>query len=67
MDGPELDDSWVEDDDPNDPNHPDYDLSHSGMHVYRESTKPWYLRRAVLLVIGILVIVGLLLPFASLL
>ena len=62
-----MSDDWVEDDDPNDPSHPDYDLSHSGMHVYRESSKPWFLRRGFLLAVGILVIIGLLLPFARLL
>jgi len=67
MDEPELDDSWVEDDDPNDPRHPDYDLSHSGIHAYRETSKPWFLRRGFLLAMGILLILGLLLPFVSLL
>jgi hypothetical protein len=60
-------DSWDEDDDPNDPRNPDYDLSESGIHAYRESIKPWFLRRGFLVVVGILVILGMLLPFARLL
>ena len=51
-------------DDPNDPHHPDHDLSEAAPHVeYREPPKPWYMRRWLLLIIGFFMISGLLLPY----
>jgi hypothetical protein len=49
--------------DPNDPSHPDYDLSESsGYAEWEPSPKPVLLRRGMVLLLTILVIVGLLIP-----
>lgn len=49
--------------DPNDPSHPDYDLSESAGHGYWEpAPKPLLLRRGVVLLLTISVIIGLLIP-----
>jgi hypothetical protein len=54
-----------EDDDPNDPRHPDHDLSDSAEYDFDEPyEKPWFLRRWVLLAVSIVVVVSLLLPYA---
>jgi hypothetical protein len=51
------------DDDPNDPRHPDFDLSESGFwHEYDPHPKPWFLRRWMLLLIAVLVIVAMIAP-----
>jgi hypothetical protein len=51
-------------DDPNDPRHPDFDLSEAGGPVYHYElpSKPWYLRRWLLLLVAVLVIAGLVVP-----
>jgi hypothetical protein len=49
--------------DPNDPSHPDYDLSVSaGYSDWDPAPKPLLLRRGVMLLLTVLVIVGLMLP-----
>ena len=48
--------------DPNDPSHPDHDLSESASYAWYPPDKPFYLRRGVILFVSILVIVGLMLP-----
>lgn len=49
--------------DPNDPSHPDFDLSESAGYAYWEPRpKPFYLRRGFVLVVATFIIVGLLLP-----
>jgi hypothetical protein len=54
-----------EEDDPNDPSHPDYDLSDSAPYDFDEPyEKPWFLRRWLLLVVSLLVLIALLLPYA---
>jgi hypothetical protein len=56
--------SGDQDDDPNDPSHPDYDLSDSAPYDFDEPyEKPWFLRRWVLLLVSVIVVVSLLLPF----
>ena len=58
----ELEGDWELD--PNDPAHPDYDLSESaGYGAWEPSPKPLFLRRGAVLFITILVIVGLLIPW----
>jgi hypothetical protein len=54
-----------EDDDPTDPSHRDHDLSDASpaMSWAPEPDKPWFIRRWMLLVIGLLVCFGLLLPY----
>lgn len=52
-----------DEDDPSDPNHPDHDLSEAGIRVHRDYDHPWLLRRGVFYLLGILLLVGLLLPF----
>jgi hypothetical protein len=53
-----------EDDDPNDPSHPDFDLSDSAPHDFDGPyEKPWFLRRWLLLLVSLLVVISLLLPF----
>jgi hypothetical protein len=53
------------DDDPNDPSHPDFDLSESAPYDFDEPyQKPWFLRRWVLLLVSLIVVVSLLLPYA---
>jgi hypothetical protein len=50
-------------DDPNDPAHPDWDLSESAPYFVDEPlAKPWFTRRWVLLIVGAVVISSLLLP-----
>ena len=50
--------------DPNDPTHPDYDLSESaGYTDWEPAPKPVLLRRGVMLLLTALVIFGLMLPF----
>jgi hypothetical protein len=49
--------------DPNDPTHPDFDLSEAhGYDNWQPEPKPLLLRRGVVLLITALVIIGLLLP-----
>ena len=58
----ELEGEWELD--PNDPTHPDHDLSESaGYAGWDPAPKPLLTRRGVILLITLLVIVGLLLPF----
>ncbi len=65
-------DEWAEDEegelegewelDPNDPTHPDYDLSEAaGYAGWEPEAKPLLLRRGVILFVTLLVIAGLLL------
>lgn len=57
----ELEGEWELD--PNEPSHPDYDLSESaGYADWEPSPKPVLLRRGMVLLLTILVIVGLLIP-----
>jgi hypothetical protein len=57
----ELEGEWELD--PNEPTHPDYDLSDSaGYADWEPSTKPVLLRRGMVLLLTILVLVGLLIP-----
>jgi hypothetical protein len=50
-------------DDPNDPRHPDFDLSESGgWYEYEPHPKPWFTRRWVLLIVAVLVIVAMIAP-----
>jgi hypothetical protein len=58
--------SWpeYEDDDPNDPSHPDFDLSDSAPYEFDEPyRKPWFLQRWVLLLVSLIVVFSLLLPY----
>jgi hypothetical protein len=60
-----LDQPEYEDDDPNDPSHPDYDLSESAPYDFdRPYEKPWFLRRWFLLTVALLIVFSLLLPYA---
>jgi hypothetical protein len=54
-----------EDDDPNDPSHRDYDLSTSAPYDYDRPAdeKPWFLRRGVMLLVGLLLVLSLMLPY----
>jgi hypothetical protein len=56
----ELEGEWELD--PNDPSHPDHDLSISSSYLWEPPAKPLYLRRGVIVGVTILIIVGLLLP-----
>ena len=56
----ELEGEWELD--PNDPTHPDHDLSISSSYLWEPPPKPLYLRRGVIVLVTILVILGLLLP-----
>ena len=57
----ELEGEWELD--PNDPSHPDYDLSESaGYADWKPSPKPVLLRRGAVLLISLLVIAGLTIP-----
>ena len=54
----ELEGEWELD--PNDPSHPDFDLSESAGYTYWEPPpKPWFVRRGVILAVTLLVIAGL--------
>ena len=46
-----------------DPRHPDHDLSEWAPYTTPIESKPWFIRRWVLLVVGVLVILGLVLPY----
>ena len=48
--------------DPNDPTHPDHDLSISSSYLWEPPAKPIYLRRRIIVLGTVLVILGLLLP-----
>ena len=61
-----------EEDDPNDPRHPDHDLSESAPYLvdgepykysYEGYRGPWFTRRWVMLIFAVVIILGLLLPF----
>ena len=57
----ELEGEWELD--PNDPTHPDYDLSESaGYGGWEPVPKPFLVRRGVVLAITLLIIAGLLIP-----
>ena len=56
----ELEGEWELD--PNDPTHPDHDLSESASYAWYPPDKPFYLRRGVILAVTILIIIGLLIP-----
>lgn len=56
----ELEGEWELD--PNDPSHPDHDLSISSSYLWEPPAKPIYLRRGVIVLVTVLVILGLLLP-----
>ncbi len=60
LDDEELEGEWELD--PNDPTHPDHDLSESSSYAWYPPDKPFYLRRGVILAVTILVIIGLLIP-----
>jgi len=71
VDADEFDDEYDEFDegewdlDPNDPSHPDHDLSESATYMWDPPAKPLFLRRGVILTITILVIIGLMLPMLA--
>jgi len=49
--------------DPNDPTHPDHDLSiDAGYADWEPSSKPWFVRRGVVLVITLLIVAALTVP-----
>ena len=55
-----------EQDDPNDPRHPDHDLSEEAAYEfddYSSPYRPWFGRRWVLLLVGVILILALILPF----
>ncbi len=57
-----LEDDDLVQDDPNDPSHPDHDLSEAaGYSPYDSFPKPWFLQRWVLILVAILVIASVLL------
>ena len=50
-------------DDPNIPGHPDYDLSEAaGYGGWEPLSKPWYVRRWLMLLVAIIVISAMVLP-----
>ena len=58
--------TWLDDkdDDPNDPSHPDFDLSESAPYDFDEPyEKPWFLRRWLLLSVSLIVVFSLLVPY----
>ncbi len=60
-DDDELEGEWELD--PNDPSHPDYDLSvDAGYAGWEETPRPPLIRRGVVLLITVLVIIGLVVP-----
>ncbi len=62
----ELEGEWELD--PNDPTHPDYDLSESaGYAEWEPSPKPMLLWRGIVVVLTLLILVGLLIPTVLLL
>ena len=62
-----LDDQGLEEDevDLSDPRHPDHDLSEWAPYTPPIDPKPWFIRRWALLIVGVLVIIGLILPFLT--
>ena len=59
----DIDEEDDDDDDLSDPHHPDHDLSEwSPYSPGVQDRKPWFTRRGVMIVIGILVIAGLIIP-----
>jgi len=57
----ELEGQWELD--PNDPTHPDYDLSEAaGYATWEPEPKPLFLRNGVILAVAILIIIALVLP-----
>ena len=49
--------------DPNDPSHPDFDLSEAGYYgVEQKDTRPWYLSQTFLVIVTIVVLASFLLP-----
>jgi hypothetical protein len=60
----EADDEPFEDDDPTDPSHRDFDLSTSAPYDFDgpADSKPWFLRRGFILLIGTVLIVSIVLP-----
>lgn len=60
----EQDDEDEDEDDPTDPRHRDHDLSVSSPYSpYEPPPKPWFMRRAALILVAIVVIVGLFIPY----
>ncbi len=59
----ELEGEWELD--PNDPTHPDHDLSESASYAWYPPDKPFYLRRGVILAVTVLVIIGLMIPLLA--
>ncbi len=52
-----------DDEDPNDPRHPDHDLSEAApLWIDPASVRPWFTARGFLVVVALIVILGLLLP-----
>jgi len=54
----EFEDDY-EEDDPNNPEHPDHDLSESAPYSSLPRPDPWYMRRWVMLIVAIMVIFAL--------
>ncbi len=63
LDDEELEGEWELD--PNDPTHPDHDLSESASYAWYPPDKPFYLRRGVILAVTILIIIGLMIPLLA--
>ena len=63
FDEEELEGEWELD--PNDPTHPDHDLSESASYAWYPPDKPFYLRRGVILAVTILIIIGLMIPLLA--
>jgi hypothetical protein len=52
--------------DPNDPTHPDHDLSlAAGYADWEPASKPWLMRRGVVLALTVLVLLGLMIPLLN--
>jgi hypothetical protein len=54
-----------DDDDPNNPTHRDHDLSDSAPYDFDlpADTKPWFLRRWLLLIVSVLLVLSLFIPY----
>ena len=54
---------FEEDDDPNDPHHPDHDLSEAApVWLDAADVRPWFIKRGFVIVVALIVILGLLVP-----
>jgi hypothetical protein len=51
------------DDDPNDPSHPDHDLSEAAPWSTPPRTRGWHLPRWIILIVAFAVIIGMVAPY----